>query len=54
MGAISVPLYYTSSIFELKEIIDDCQAKILFIGNPDLINKLDREFNEAYPNIIYQ
>lgn len=47
MGAISVPLYYTSSIFELKEIIDDCQAKILFIGNPDLINKLDREFNET-------
>jgi long-chain acyl-CoA synthetase len=40
IGAISVPLYYTSSIDELKEIIDDCQAKILFIGNPDIINKL--------------
>ena len=42
IGAISVPLYYTSSIIELKEIIDDCQAKILFISNPDLINKLQK------------
>ena len=40
IGAISVPLYYTSSVVELKEIMDDCQAKILFIDNPDLINKI--------------
>ena len=40
IGAISVPLYYTSSLVELKEIMDDCQAKILFIDNPDLINKI--------------
>ncbi len=40
IGAISVPLYYTSSIEELKEIINDCQAKILFIDNPELMNKL--------------
>jgi long-chain acyl-CoA synthetase len=63
IGAISVPLYYTSSTEELKEIIDDCQAKILFIDNPELINKLqfhdeitlisfNRDDNKLPPDIL--
>ncbi len=46
IGAISVPLYYTSPPNELKEIINDCQAKILFIDNRDLINKLEDNTDE--------
>lgn len=40
VGAVSVPLYYTSSIDEIKEILEDCKASILFIGVPDILKKL--------------
>lgn len=40
VGAVSVPLYYTSSIEEIKEIIEDCNARVLFIGTPHILSKL--------------
>jgi long-chain acyl-CoA synthetase len=47
IGGVSVPLYYTSSTEELKEIIDDCQARILFIGNPDILNRLRKHKDDV-------
>jgi len=40
IGAISVPLYYTSPLGEIKEILDDSNANILFAGTPELIKEL--------------
>lgn len=39
-GGISVPLYYSSPISELREIIEDCGARMLFVGVPALLEKL--------------
>ncbi len=39
-GAVSVPLYYTSHLDEIKEIIADSGAKILFAGTPQILNDL--------------
>ncbi len=39
-GGISVPLYYSSPINELKEIIEDCGARMIFVGVPELLEKL--------------
>jgi long-chain acyl-CoA synthetase len=41
VGAVSVPLYYTSSIEEIKEIIKDCKASVLFVGVSGILNKLN-------------
>ena len=41
LGAISVPLYYTSPVEEINEILEDCGAKIIFIGTPHLFNHLN-------------
>jgi long-chain acyl-CoA synthetase len=40
IGAVSVPLYYTSSIEEIKEILKDCNASMLFSGIPRILEKL--------------
>ena len=32
LGAICVPLYYTSPVDEINEILEDCDAKVIFIG----------------------
>jgi long-chain acyl-CoA synthetase len=48
VGAVSVPLYYTSSVGEIKDIIKDCEASLFFVGVPDILNKLkdsDDNFN---------
>lgn len=37
LGAVSVPIYYTSPVEEINEILNDCDAKALFIGIPDLL-----------------
>lgn len=37
VGAVSVPLYYTSPLNEIKEIMDDSDAKLLFAGTPQLL-----------------
>jgi len=41
IGAVSVPLYYTSPPREIKNIIKSCGAKILFIGTPHLMKRLE-------------
>jgi long-chain acyl-CoA synthetase len=40
LGAVSVPLYYTSPPQEIKKILKSCGAKILFIGTPHLMKRL--------------
>ncbi len=44
IGAVSVPIYYTSPLNEIKEILDDSSAKILFAGVPQILNDL-KELN---------
>lgn len=34
VGGISVPIYYTNSIEEIKEIVEESESSILFIGIP--------------------
>lgn len=48
VGGISVPLYYTSSLEEIKEILKDSGARMLFIGTPNILRKfkdLETEIN---------
>jgi len=64
LGAVSVPLYYTSPITEINEILKDCNAKIIFIGTPKLLNQLNeletsnqivsfcRDFVETPANVL--
>lgn len=40
LGAVSVPLYYTSPPHEIKKILKSCGVKILFIGTLYLMNRL--------------
>ena len=37
LGAVSVPLYYTSPVNEINEILKDCGARIIFVGTPKLL-----------------
>jgi len=39
-GGVSVPLYYSSPIRELTEILDSCGARLLFVGLPGILEKL--------------
>lgn len=41
-GSVSVPLYYTSPLNEIEEILTDSEASILFAGTPDIINQLKK------------
>lgn len=41
VGGISVPLYYTSPLDEIREILEDSKASILFIGTPDILMKFE-------------
>ena len=50
VGAVSVPIYYTSPINEIKEILDDSSAKILFAGTPQILNDLN-EF-DAHISVV--
>lgn len=40
VGGISVPIYYTNSIEEIKEIVEESESSILFIGIPGVSKKL--------------
>ena len=40
VGAVSVPLYYSSPAGELMEIIEDSGARLLFVGVPEILEKL--------------
>jgi long-chain acyl-CoA synthetase len=50
IGAVSVPIYYTSPLNEIKEILDDSSAKILFAGTPQILDDL-KEF-DAHISVI--
>ncbi len=39
LGAVSVPIYYTSPVDEINDILTDCNASIIFLGSPELLNK---------------
>ncbi|WP_292757123.1 AMP-binding protein [Methanobacterium sp.] len=41
LGAVSVPLYYTSPPMEINNVLKASGAKILFIGTPHLMKRLD-------------
>jgi long-chain acyl-CoA synthetase len=41
LGAVSVPLYNTSPPSEIDQILASSQAKLLFIGAPGIIERLD-------------
>lgn len=41
LGAVSVPLYYTSPPVEIENILKACQAKVLFIGSSHLMKRLN-------------
>ncbi len=40
LGAVSVPVYYTSPISEINDILNDSGAKVIFIGTPQLLEHL--------------
>jgi long-chain acyl-CoA synthetase len=40
-GAVSVPLYYTSPVNEVQEILEDSGSRMLFIGSPALLPLVD-------------
>ena len=37
LGAVSVPLYYTSPVSEINEILKDCNPVLIFVGTENLI-----------------
>lgn len=39
-GGVSVPLYYSSPLSELTEIIEACGARLFFVGVPEILEKL--------------
>lgn len=39
-GAVSVPLYYSSPIGELMEIVCECGVRLIFAGVPEILEKL--------------
>lgn len=41
-GSVSVPLYYTSPLNEIKEILDSSGASFLFVGTPELLKELEK------------
>lgn len=41
LGAVSVPLYNTSPPAEIDQILKASQAKLLFVGAPDILGRLD-------------
>ena len=51
-GAVSVPIYYTSPLNEIKEILDDSGAKVLFAGTSQLLNDLN-ELNIQIPIVSF-
>jgi long-chain acyl-CoA synthetase len=52
VGAVSVPLYYTSPPVDIDPILEACQARLLFIGAPQLLARLD-ELKTELPMISF-
>ncbi len=40
-GAVSVPLYYTAPVAEIKEILRSSGARMLFVGAPGMLDRLE-------------
>ena len=53
VGAVSVPLYYTSPLDEIKDILKDCEASVLFIGTPDILDKFGELEDVEIPLISF-
>ena len=47
IGAILVPLYPTTNPLEVEFILNDCQAKYIFVSNQEMFNKI----NELKPKL---
>ncbi|MCK5628918.1 AMP-binding protein, partial [Candidatus Bathyarchaeota archaeon] len=41
VGAVSVPIYYTSAPSEVEDILKDCNAQIFFVGFTKILDRLD-------------
>jgi long-chain acyl-CoA synthetase len=41
IGAVSVPLYYTSPPSEIRELLEDSGARMIFIGAPHLLEEME-------------
>ena len=52
VGAISVPLYYTSAPVEIEKIVKASKSKILFIGAPQILNRIS-ELNLEIPTVNF-
>ena len=52
VGAVSVPLYSTSPPSEIDQILASSQAKLLFVGAPDILGRLD-ELKSAIPVVSF-
>ncbi len=52
LGAVSVPLYYTSPPSEIDGILADSQARLLFVGAPDVLKRLD-ELGSSVPIVSF-
>jgi long-chain acyl-CoA synthetase len=51
-GAASVPLYYTSPPQEIDQILEASGAKVLFVGTPKLLERLD-EMGSTIPVVSF-
>jgi long-chain acyl-CoA synthetase len=52
LGAVSVPLYYTSPPAEIDGILSDSQARLLLVGAPSIVARLD-EMTSAIPVVSF-
>jgi len=52
LGAVSVPLYYTSPLADIEKIAKETKAKILFVGIPKLLERIS-EINLSIPIISF-
>jgi long-chain acyl-CoA synthetase len=52
LGAVSVPLYYTSPPAEIDGILSDSQARLLLVGAPSILARLD-EIASAIPVVSF-
>ncbi|MGZ4857190.1 MAG: SDR family oxidoreductase [Methanobacteriaceae archaeon] len=46
IGAISVPIYYTSPPIDINNVLKASGTKIVFIGTPHLMKRLDELYND--------
>ncbi len=52
IGGVSVPLYYTSPLSEIREILKDSKANVIFAGTPALVKEL-KELELKIPVISF-